>query len=132
MSIPLVDISGTNTYLIGNESQSSRILLDTGEKDNQEYLSLLKGYLSENNLRISSVVVSHWHPDHVGGVPNLVKGLSLEGKNVQKLFGVQFFEVGNKMFRKFLSLDCISKTFSSTSLARREVLQNETRKGHRL
>lgn len=74
--------SGTNTYLIGNESQPARILLDTGEKDNQEYLSLLKGYLGENKLSISSVIVSHWHPDHVGGVPNLVKGLSLEGRTV--------------------------------------------------
>ena len=73
-------LQGTCTYLIGQESQPSRILLDTGEKDNHEYLNLLKGYLSENNLRISSVIVSHWHLDHMGGVPNLAKGLSLEGR----------------------------------------------------
>ena len=69
---------GTNTYLIGNGAK--RILLDTGEKDNHDYLNCLKNYLHENGLLISTIIVSHWHPDHIGGLPNLVKNLNLEGE----------------------------------------------------
>lgn len=106
--------------MIGNESQPTRILLDTGEKDNQEYLGLLKGYLSENNLRISSVVVSHWHPDHIGGVPNLVKGLSLEGKRNSELC--------KKTFSSCLKL--FSGPKSSQTLNRCEDFQTKARKRH--
>ena len=56
----------------------SRILIDAGEADNEQYLNLLSGYLSSQKIRLSHIVVTHWHADHAGGVPSLLKRLGIE------------------------------------------------------
>lgn len=61
-------LQGTNTYLIG--SGKSRILLDTGE-GRDDYAELLNNYLNLTGIEISTVLLSHWHPDHVGGLKNI-------------------------------------------------------------
>lgn len=61
-------LQGTNTYLIG--SGKTRILLDTGD-GRDDYAELLKNYLDLTGIEISTVLVSHWHPDHVGGLKNI-------------------------------------------------------------
>ncbi|RKP37372.1 beta-lactamase-like protein [Dimargaris cristalligena] len=64
-------LQGTNTYLIGNGSQ--RILLDTGE-GKPGYIPLLEAALSHLGVdRISHVILTHWHADHVGGLPSLLE-----------------------------------------------------------
>ncbi|CAG8466258.1 10234_t:CDS:2 [Ambispora leptoticha] len=67
-------LQGTNTYLIGTGTE--RILLDTGE-GLPEYLSLLSQTLKElggaENIRISDILISHWHHDHIGGVEGIIK-----------------------------------------------------------
>lgn len=45
-----------------------RLLLDTGEKGNLEYLSNLSSVLKENNIHLGFIVISHWHSDHIGGL----------------------------------------------------------------
>ncbi|CAG8446005.1 2727_t:CDS:2 [Ambispora gerdemannii] len=64
-------LQGTNTYLIGTGPE--RILLDTGE-GLPEYLSLLSQILKElgENIRISDILISHWHKDHIGGVEGII------------------------------------------------------------
>lgn len=62
-------LQGTNTYLIGSGKQ--RILLDTGE-GMPEYTKLLGDYLRATGIEISHVLLSHWHGDHTGGIPDLV------------------------------------------------------------
>ncbi|XP_063375996.1 beta-lactamase-like protein 2 homolog [Cydia fagiglandana] len=62
-------LQGTNTYLIG--TGSNRILLDTGDKDVEEYQRNLANVLKSNKVNIDHIVVTHWHHDHIGGVENL-------------------------------------------------------------
>ncbi|KAL8745353.1 MAG: hypothetical protein Q9190_002514 [Brigantiaea leucoxantha] len=60
---------GTNTYLIGTGHQ--RLLIDTGE-GKPEWRNLLSSVLSSEAATISQAILTHWHPDHVGGVKDLL------------------------------------------------------------
>lgn len=68
--------TGTNTYLLG--SQNPYILLDAAE-GKPEYTSLLASALdtlapppSSSLAEISDIIISHWHGDHVGGLPSVL------------------------------------------------------------
>ncbi|KAH9822842.1 metallo-beta-lactamase superfamily protein [Teratosphaeria destructans] len=61
-------LQGTNTYLIGTGPK--RILLDTGE-GNKIWPETLATALKQEGAEIDTVLLSHWHPDHVGGVKDL-------------------------------------------------------------
>lgn len=57
---------GTNTYLVGTGEE--KILLDTGD-GRSEYLPVLEEALEESGCRaIQEIVLTHGHPDHIGGV----------------------------------------------------------------
>ncbi|PFH53604.1 hypothetical protein AMATHDRAFT_187685 [Amanita thiersii Skay4041] len=66
-------LQGTNTYLIGK--RKPYVLVDTGE-GRDEYIPFLESALNETlqstsitEPDISDIVISHWHHDHVGGLP---------------------------------------------------------------
>lgn len=59
---------GTNTYLIGTGPK--RILLDTGQGI-PEYLPVLERALEETGCTIQEIVLTHGHPDHIGGVSQI-------------------------------------------------------------
>ncbi|MBW2269164.1 MAG: beta-lactamase-like protein 2 [Deltaproteobacteria bacterium] len=62
---------GTNTYLVGTGAE--RVLLDTGE-GRPEYLPVLAQALERaGGVRIQEIVVSHGHPDHLGGAPSVIE-----------------------------------------------------------
>lgn len=65
-------LQGTNTYLIGQGP--SRVLLDTGE-GKPSWTNALKSVLASENASISTALLTHWHHDHVDGIPALL-GLS--------------------------------------------------------
>ncbi|KAF9464613.1 lactamase [Collybia nuda] len=69
-------LQGTNTYIIGN--QNPYTLVDTGE-GRPEYIPVLESALREtaksvnsNEPDISDIIISHWHPDHVNGLPGVL------------------------------------------------------------
>ncbi|KAL1728026.1 beta-lactamase-like protein [Schizophyllum commune] len=68
-------LQGTNTYLIG--TSNPYVLLDTGE-GLEEYISMLESALKQEarpadptKPDVSDIIISHWHHDHVGGLPSL-------------------------------------------------------------
>lgn len=64
-----MQLQGTNTYLVG--TGASRILIDTGE-GKPEWIERITKHLAENHLGVSHVLLTHWHGDHTGGVPDLI------------------------------------------------------------
>lgn len=61
---------GTNTYLIGSGTQ--RILLDTGQGVSR-YLDILEAAIAGGDgvQAIERIVITHAHPDHIGGVAGI-------------------------------------------------------------
>ncbi|KAF2130106.1 Metallo-hydrolase/oxidoreductase, partial [Dothidotthia symphoricarpi CBS 119687] len=59
---------GTNTYIVGQGAR--RLLIDTGE-GRPEWIESLKTLLEKEDIKIDKVLLSHWHPDHIQGVPDL-------------------------------------------------------------
>ena len=60
---------GTNTYLVG--TGHARILLDTGD-GRPEFLPVLAEALeAAGDIEIQEIVLTHGHPDHVGGVASV-------------------------------------------------------------
>ncbi len=55
---------GTNTYLVGTGAR--RVLLDTGQGVDA-YLPVLERALEEAGCAIQEIVLTHGHPDHIGG-----------------------------------------------------------------
>jgi len=50
-----------------------RILLDTGEKEKPDYIENLNRTLEEEKAEIELILITHWHRDHIGGVPDILK-----------------------------------------------------------
>lgn len=44
----------------------SRILLDTSEENKSDYVDELRKVLKKLDVRLETVLISHWHHDHVG------------------------------------------------------------------
>jgi len=62
---------GTNTYLVGTGPE--RILLDTGD-GRPEYLPILARALEHaGDVRIQEIVLTHGHPDHIGGAASIIE-----------------------------------------------------------
>ncbi len=61
---------GTNTYLVGTGRE--RILLDTGS-GKADYLPVLASALERaGGVSIQEIVLTHGHPDHIGGAADVV------------------------------------------------------------
>ncbi|KAJ5200815.1 hypothetical protein N7491_008380 [Penicillium cf. griseofulvum] len=63
-------LQGTNTYIIG--TGTNRLLIDTGQGI-PEWTDLISDTLSKENISLSHVLLTHWHGDHTGGVPDLIR-----------------------------------------------------------
>jgi glyoxylase-like metal-dependent hydrolase (beta-lactamase superfamily II) len=109
-------LQGTNTYLVGLGKK--KILIDTGEPHNAEYMSNLKQTLKTrlNEAEVEKVICTHWHPDHVGGTSSIYRELD----NGQK---IEFYKFprsnGHELFEppcgfKYVSHGHVFKTDGAT------------------
>lgn len=51
---------------------SERLIIDTGQGI-PEWAQLISSTLTDSSISISHVLLTHWHGDHTGGVPDLVR-----------------------------------------------------------
>lgn len=65
-------LQGTNTYLLG--TGPNRLLIDTGE-GKPSWLAALKRTLEEEKATVQNALITHWHPDHIGGIAQLLEYL---------------------------------------------------------
>ncbi|KAF2844829.1 putative metallo-beta-lactamase domain protein [Plenodomus tracheiphilus IPT5] len=63
-------LQGTNTYIIGTGSR--RMLIDTSQ-GLPEWAALISSTIANLNITLSHVFLTHWHGDHTGGVPDLLR-----------------------------------------------------------
>jgi hypothetical protein len=64
-------LTGTNTYLVGTGRK--RVLVDTGD-GRAEYIPHLEAALAKAGATgLQEIIVTHWHHDHLGGVPSVVR-----------------------------------------------------------
>ncbi|KAI1854084.1 hypothetical protein JX265_003593 [Neoarthrinium moseri] len=70
MSVSQFTLQGTNTYIIGTGAK--RLIIDTGQGAT-EWADLIAKEVSDGNFSLSHVLLTHWHGDHTGGVPDLLR-----------------------------------------------------------
>ena len=75
-------LQGTNTYVVG--TGSARALIDAGEGGRPHYCANLRTALGPA-ARISHILLTHWHHDHVGGVADVLAMPEAKGARVMKL-----------------------------------------------
>ncbi|POS77647.1 metallo-beta-lactamase superfamily protein [Diaporthe helianthi] len=63
-------LQGTNTYIVG--TGPSRLLIDTAQGI-PEWADIIAKTLRELGITLSHVLLTHWHGDHTGGVPDLLR-----------------------------------------------------------
>lgn len=49
------------------------VLIDVGEHANQKCLDTIKSTLASEKCSIDTILLTHWHPDHVGGLNDVLK-----------------------------------------------------------
>lgn len=74
-------LQGTNTYIVGTGSH--RLLIDTSGGE-PEWADLMKQTLGSRGITLSSVLITHFHGDHSGGAPDLVRMYPLLKNSVYK------------------------------------------------
>jgi len=77
--------------------KDSNILIDCGEGTQRQFR-----YKGENPCKITNILITHWHGDHVLGLPGLLQTLMLNGYNkTLKIYGPRG---SKKMLSLYLSL----------------------------
>ena len=59
-----------------HECPSRRLLIDTADGKQPEYFANLRQTLQDAGVRLHSVILTHWHHDHVGGVEQVIRDIA--------------------------------------------------------
>ena len=59
-----------------------RLLIDTGDGTKPEYFLNLKKSLNFDRFGLSGIILTHWHPDHVGGVEEALRSCHVSTHSV--------------------------------------------------
>lgn len=62
---------GTNTYIVGMGSR--RVLIDAGDSGVSSYIELLQRTLRAFDATLSAILITHSHPDHIGGARDVAR-----------------------------------------------------------
>ncbi|KAJ6089530.1 hypothetical protein N7467_004746 [Penicillium canescens] len=98
-------LQGTNTYIVGTGAK--RLIIDTGQGI-PAWAGLVAETLATGRFSLSEVLLTHWHGDHTGGVPDLIQlypDLSrfifkhTPSKSQQPIFDGQIFTVEGATLR---------------------------------
>ena len=70
---------GTNTYIVGTGAE--RVLIDAGDAGTCGYIDLLQRTLGDecDGARISRILITHSHPDHIGGARSVASACGVAG-----------------------------------------------------
>jgi len=103
-------LQGTNSYLIGSKISNNVMLIDTSSPNKNEYINNITQYLNENVgiQKISDIVITHWHPDHIGSVPDIIKitsNLNWTVPKVHKYPGETHVDISLKILKNDEILD---------------------------
>ncbi|HDZ60764.1 MAG TPA: MBL fold metallo-hydrolase, partial [Candidatus Pacearchaeota archaeon] len=91
-SIPTVNRNHTSIHL---NYQGENILIDCGEGTQRQFRKA-----GLNPCKITRILITHWHGDHVLGVPGLLQTLALTGyRKTLHIYGPK----GTKQFLKKIS-----------------------------
>lgn len=88
----------------------SRVLIDAGE-GKPEYFKLLTDYVDALGVEISAVLLTHWHEDHIGGVPQLLSRASNTASKIPTIYKFKLEEEDDS---------ASSRKMGTPSLTRRE------------
>lgn len=61
----------TDNYIWSIVEKDQFVVVDPGDAN------AVKKFSNENNLQLSSILITHWHPDHTGGILDLTKNNSI-------------------------------------------------------
>ena len=61
----------TDNYIWSIVEKDQFVVVDPGDAN------AVKKFSNENNLQLSSILITHWHPDHTGGILDLTKDNSI-------------------------------------------------------
>jgi hypothetical protein len=98
-------LQGTNTFIIGTGKE--RLIIDTGQGI-PEWADLIASTLTSFGIKLTAVLLTHWHGDHTGGVPDLLRLYpelggsiykNLPSKTQQPIYDGQLFEVEGATIR---------------------------------
>lgn len=105
---------GKNMYVI--ESEDEIILIDSGimfadSNYGVQYIIPDYTYLIKNNEKIKALFITHGHEDHIGGIPHLLRKVSIP---VIYASGLAIDLIKNKI-SEFYNLTCNLQEFTSSS-----------------
>ncbi len=75
----------TDNYIWAVVEKEQFVVVDPGDP------LVVKKFAEKNNLQLIAILITHWHPDHTGGIIELVKdkSISVYGPKGGHIDGIQ-------------------------------------------